>query len=117
MNKFKNSVRRKHLLNRLLNYFFKGLLISLPLAATVAGIFWLFTTVDNFLGEDHFPGLGILIILSVILMIGIIGSSYIVQPFINWFEEWLEKNTWGKISLFFCQRHSRGICWRKEKVF
>jgi uncharacterized membrane protein len=91
MNKFKNSVRRKHFINRLLNYFFKGLLISLPLAATVAGIFWLFTTVDNFLGEDHFPGLGILIILSVILMVGIIGSSYIVQPFINWFEEWLEK--------------------------
>jgi uncharacterized membrane protein len=91
MNKFKNSVRRKHFINRLLNYFFKGLLISLPLAATVAGIFWLFTTVDNFLGEDHFPGLGILIILSVILVVGVIGSSYIVQPFINWFEEWLEK--------------------------
>lgn len=91
MNKFKNSVRRKHFINRLLNYFFKGLLISLPLAATVAGIFWLFSTVDNFLGEDHFPGLGILIILSVILVVGVIGSSYIVQPFINWFEEWLEK--------------------------
>lgn len=91
MNKFKNSVRRKNIINRLLNYFFKGLLISLPLAATVAGIFWLFTTVDNFLGEDHFPGLGILIILSVILVVGVIGSSYIVQPFINWFEEWLEK--------------------------
>ncbi|MDP2176075.1 MAG: DUF502 domain-containing protein [Bacteroidota bacterium] len=91
MNKFKNSVRRKNIINRLLNYFLKGLLISLPLTATVAGIFWLFTTVDNFLGEDHFPGLGILIILSVILVVGVIGSSYIVQPFINWFEEWLEK--------------------------
>ena len=91
MNKIKNSIRRKYVLNRLLNYFFKGLLISIPLAATVGIIMWLFNSLDGVLGKDHPPGLGILIILSIIMMVGWIGSSYIVKPFIDWFDEWLEK--------------------------
>ncbi len=91
MNKLKNSIRRKNMFNRLLNYFFKGLLISIPLAATISIIYWLFETIDGLLGKDHVPGLGILIILSIILMIGWIGSSYIVKPFIDWFDEWVER--------------------------
>jgi uncharacterized membrane protein len=91
MNKFKDPVTSRPLVNRLLNYFFKGLLISIPLAATVLIIIWLFDTVDNILGKDHVPGLGILIIVSIILLIGWIGSSYIVKPFIEAFDTWLEK--------------------------
>lgn len=79
------------MITRLINYFLRGLLISIPVAATIAIIVWLFETIDGLLGKDHFPGLGILIILSLILLIGWIGSSYIVQPIINWFDEWLEK--------------------------
>ncbi len=91
MNNFKNSYRRKRIISKLLNYFLKGLLISIPVAATIAIIVWLFETIDGILGKDHFPGLGILIILLIILVIGWIGSSYIVQPILNWFDEWLEK--------------------------
>lgn len=91
MNNFKSAYRRKRLINRLLNYFLRGLLISIPVAATVAIIVWLFETIDGLLGKDHVPGLGIVIILSIILLIGWIGSSYIVQPILNWFDEWLEK--------------------------
>ncbi|MEZ4805184.1 MAG: DUF502 domain-containing protein [Bacteroidia bacterium] len=74
-----------------MKYFFRGLLIAIPLAATVGIIVWLFDTIDNLLGKDHIPGLGLLIILSVILTIGAIGSSYIAQPFIDWFDDWLER--------------------------
>ncbi len=91
MNNFKSSLRRKRLINRLLNYFLRGLLISIPVAATGTIIVWLFETIDGLLGKDHVPGLGIVIILSIILLIGWIGSSYIVQPILNWFDEWLEK--------------------------
>lgn len=91
MNKFNHEIHRKALFNRLLNYFFKGLLISIPLAATALIIVWLFETIDNILGKDHVPGLGILIIVSIILFIGWIGSSYIFKPFIDWFDTWLEK--------------------------
>ena len=83
MNNFKSAYRRKRLINRLLNYFLRGLLISIPVAATVAIIVWLFETIDGLLGKDHVPGLGIVIILSIILLIGLIGSSYIVQPILN----------------------------------
>lgn len=91
MNTFNSEYRRKKMITRLINYFLRGLLISIPVAATIAIIVWLFETIDGLLGKDHFPGLGILIILSLILLIGWIGSSYIVQPIINWFDEWLEK--------------------------
>jgi uncharacterized membrane protein len=91
MNTFKNPMNRRPLFPRLVTYFFKGLLISIPLAATISIIYWLFTTIDGMLGKDHVPGLGILIILSIILLVGWIGSSYIVKPFIDWFDEWLER--------------------------
>lgn len=101
-NKFNSSFRRKKLLTRFLNYFFKGLLIGIPLFATIMAILWVFNFVDSSLynenvvgkwyyGKDHLPGLGVLIVISFILIIGMIGSSYVVQPFINWFDEWLEK--------------------------
>jgi uncharacterized membrane protein len=91
MNNFNHSYKRKKILSRLINYFLKGLLISIPLAATISIIYWLFETIDGFLGKDHVPGLGILIILSIILVIGWIGSSYLFKPFIDWFDDWLEK--------------------------
>lgn len=91
MNNFNSSYRRKRILSKLLNYFLRGLLISIPVAATIAIIVWLFETIDGLLGKDHIPGLGILIILSIIIAIGAIGSSYLVQPILNWFDEWLEK--------------------------
>ncbi len=91
MNKFNVAYKRKKLLSRLINYFFKGLLISIPLAATIGIIVWLFESIDGILGKGHVPGLGILIILSIILTIGWIGSSYLVKPFIDWFDDWLER--------------------------
>ncbi len=102
MNKFKTDTKRKHLFNKLLNYFLKGLLIGIPLFATIWGISWVFSIVDGTLynenvankwyyGKDHLPGLGVLIVLAVFIITGIIGSSYVVRPFIDWFDEWLEK--------------------------
>lgn len=91
MNTFNSAYRRKRIFNRFLNYFLRGLLITIPLAATIGVIIWLFNTIDNFLGKDHFPGLGILILLVVITFLGFLGSSYITKPFIDWFDEWLEK--------------------------
>lgn len=91
MNQIKSSVRQKRLANKLLNYFFRGLLIAIPVAATGGIIVWLFKTIDGFLGEDHIPGLGVLIILGIILFVGWLGSSYLFQPILNWFDDWLEK--------------------------
>jgi len=86
-----HKVIKRKLFARIVRYFLRGLLISIPLVATGAIILWLFKTVDNLLGKDHLPGIGILIILSGILIVGMIGSSYIVKPFIDWFDDWLER--------------------------
>lgn len=93
MNRFKHEQVRQRLVNRLLKYFLRGLLISIPLAATIGIIVWLFEAIDNRILPEgkHFPGLGILIGLSLILLIGFIGSSYVAKPFIDWFDDWLEK--------------------------
>ena len=91
MNKFRHERVKQRLITRFLKYFFRGLLISIPLVATAAIIVWLFQSIDNILGEDHIPGIGILIILSIILFVGFIGSSYVAKPFIDWFDDWLEK--------------------------
>ncbi|MES2618824.1 MAG: DUF502 domain-containing protein [Bacteroidota bacterium] len=99
MNTFKTTLRRKRLAARLLNYFLKGLLISIPLAATYWVIAWLFGTVDGIIYHNdptkppvaHIPGLGFLIVIGIILLIGFIGSSYLAKPFIDWFDEWMEK--------------------------
>lgn len=91
MNRYNAQTRRKNLGKRFLNYFLRGLLISIPLAATVGTIYWLFNKIDGLLWENHFPGLGVIIIISIILLIGFIGSSYIAKPFLDWFDEWLEK--------------------------
>ncbi len=98
MNKFKSTLRRKRLSNRLINYFLKGLLISIPLAATYSAIAWLFFKVDSIIYNDdptkpiqHIPGLGVAIVIGIVLIVGWIGSSYLAQPFINWFDDWMEK--------------------------
>jgi uncharacterized membrane protein len=51
----------------------------------------LFNAIDGLLGQDHIPGLGVLIVFGSILLVGMIGSSVILQPFISWFDEWLER--------------------------
>ena len=86
-----HKVIKRKLFARLVRYFFRGLLISIPLVATGAIILWLFQTIDNLLGKDHLPGIGILIILSGILLVGMLGSSYVAKPFIDWFDDWLER--------------------------
>lgn len=97
MNRYKTSYRRQRLAKRLLNYFFKGLLISLPLAATFYMGKWLFEAIDSIIGVEHVPGIGVLIIVSVILVIGWVGSSYLAKPFIDWFDDWMEKTPGVKL--------------------
>jgi uncharacterized membrane protein len=58
---------------------------------------WLFEAVDSIIGSDHLPGLGVLIILAIIMLVGWIGSSYLAKPFIDWFNEWMEKTPGVKL--------------------
>jgi len=68
-------------MNKLFRYFLNGLLIIAPITITVwivvAIIDWLNSMLD--LGV---PGLGILLMVILLTVVGFIGSSFLVKPFI-----------------------------------
>jgi uncharacterized membrane protein len=67
--------------DRIKSYFILGLLTLMPLALTLAAIFSLFTWMDSLVvplfpaGFQAFPGFGILISLTIILLIGALAKT------------------------------------------
>lgn len=94
----------KKIVNALIRYFIKGLLVILPLGAAIFLLFWAFTSLDSALnlsdsflidsetGEPlYIPGLGILSVIIIILFVGFIATYLITEPIYNWFNKWLNK--------------------------
>lgn len=69
-------------LRKLLSYFIKGLLITLPIYATYRILRGLMESIDEVLLLDT-PGLGFIIVIGTILLIGLIGSTFITRPIID----------------------------------
>lgn len=74
-------------MKRLGSYFFQGLLLIAPLAATIYIVLFLFQFTDGLLSvylEKYFqlkiPGLGILIIILMLIFLGIIGETVFAKP-------------------------------------
>jgi uncharacterized membrane protein len=68
-------------MKRLLRYFLNGFLILAPISITI----YLILAIVNWL--DHFfdlgiPGLGILVMVLLFTLVGFIGSSFLVRPFL-----------------------------------
>jgi uncharacterized membrane protein len=74
----------------LIKYFFRGLLLVIPIGLTiyilVAAVRWL----DSLLSLKY-PGSGILIIIVSITAIGYIGSTLIAKPILDFFEKLLNR--------------------------
>lgn len=65
-------------MSRLLNYFFRGLIILAPAVITVY-VFWLiFSTVDRWMGLP-IPGLGIVVTIALITLFGFFTSSVLAR--------------------------------------
>lgn len=77
--------------NRLLNYFFRGLLFVVPLALTIYIIIEALDFVDGLIEGIDIPGLGFLIIVVNITFIGYLTSTFITKPFFEWLERALMK--------------------------
>lgn len=87
----------------LFNYFIKGVLIVLPLAAAIYLIYWVISSIDSKLnlsslwtnpetGEPiYIPGLGILTVILFLLFAGIIVTNFITDPIKIWINKWLKK--------------------------
>lgn len=92
---------------KVIQYFLQGLLIIAPLAITIYAIYWVVSTVDNWIPIFREPikdaqgrvighevknyGLGFVIIISTIILIGYLSSFFIQSRLFNLFDRWLEK--------------------------
>lgn len=83
----------KKLSRKILKYFMRGLLLTLPLGGTVwlviVSLTWLNEKLNHFLNL-HIPGLGILIILVGVTLIGILGSGLLLRPVLSILDDLLE---------------------------
>ena len=79
-------------------YFLKGLLYTVPLAITAYVIYQLFMIFDQLIVLPYdIPGLGIVILFAFITLIGVLGSSVIVQPITKRITRFIEKTPFLKI--------------------
>lgn len=92
---------------KIVQYFLQGLLIIAPIAITGYAIFWVITTVDNWIPifresvkdadgrvigyEVKNYGLGFVLILAAVITIGYLSSFFIQSRLFNLFDHWLEK--------------------------
>ncbi len=93
----------KKIAGALLNYFFKGLIIVVPLGAAAYLLFWAVSAVDNALnlsdilwvGKDgrprYIPGLGILNVVVIIMIAGVLVTNVITDPIKVWLNRWINR--------------------------
>lgn len=63
-------------------YFFRGLLITIPVVATIYVVYVVFTKVDSLFGFG-IPGLGIVMTFFIITFVGILASNFLTRWFVN----------------------------------
>lgn len=92
------------LMNKLIRYFFQGLLLISPLAITIYAIVVSLEFIDGLLIHYltdligfRIPGLGLIIILTFITLIGILGSSILIRPVLNSIDRFISRAPLVKI--------------------
>ena len=80
------------------NVFLTGLLILIPISATIFVIYWMFTTIDESLRPFlckmvgfYFPGLSWLFLIALIFLVGILGKFAIGNKLIEAIENLMQK--------------------------
>ena len=95
-------------MKKLLNYFFQGLLVVIPIAVTIFVIYKIITWIDKLLpfqipvklpgiGEVSIPGLGILTIVIAVTAFGYLAKFFVANPFFVLLERILERTPLLKI--------------------
>ncbi|MBS1764539.1 MAG: DUF502 domain-containing protein [Bacteroidetes bacterium] len=95
-------------MKKLLNYFFQGLLVIIPISVTIVVIYKIIFWIDGLLpfqipvklpgiGEVYIPGLGILTIVVGITIFGYFAKFFVANPFFLLLERLLERTPLLKI--------------------
>src|SRR5438045_9483979 len=69
-------------MSRLLNYFFRGVIVVAPVAVTVYICYAIFTSIDNWLGF-RIPGVGFLLTIVLITLVGFFASNLITRGLLS----------------------------------
>jgi uncharacterized membrane protein len=77
-------------MSRLLNYFFRGLVLIAPIAVTIYVVWVLFTRIDGWLGLPV-PGLGFVLTIALITLAGFLASTFITRGFFGILESVFER--------------------------
>ena len=85
-------------MKKLVRFFLQGILYTAPLAITIYILYVIFKNVDGFLQEwiqelfnIRIPGLGILIMITLLVIIGFLGQTFIARPFTYLFNSLLKR--------------------------
>lgn len=77
-------------MKRLVTYFLRGLVLTVPLAVTVAVSWVIFTNIDGWLGLP-IPGAGFVVTIVAITVIGFLGTNFLWNQVIESLEHMLER--------------------------
>lgn len=73
-----------------LNYFFKGVLVIIPLAFSMYVIYKVIYTVDGII-DLGFPGSGFLVTILGLALVGLLVTSFITEPIYNYLDKLLNR--------------------------
>jgi uncharacterized membrane protein len=77
-------------MSRLLNYFFRGLIVVAPLALTIYVCVAIFTRIDRWLGF-RIPGVGFLLTIALITLVGFFASNLLARGLLSAVENTLQR--------------------------
>jgi uncharacterized membrane protein len=77
-------------MKRLITYFLRGLVLTVPLVVTGAIVWITLRTIDGWLGLP-IPGAGLLITLAGITLIGVLGTNLLWASLMEWLEGVLDR--------------------------
>ncbi|MEN9370290.1 MAG: hypothetical protein RI952_1155 [Bacteroidota bacterium] len=83
-------------LKLILNYFFKGVLILVPIFFSVYVIYYVIKSIDGIVNIG-IPGAGILIVLTGFTIVGALVTSFITEPIFNYFDRLLNRMPFFKM--------------------
>ncbi len=89
------------IINKFINYFLQGLLYVAPLGLTLWIIYEVFIKIDSLFNwiipNVHIPGLGIVVVITIIAFLGYVGKFFITMPLSNIFHKMLKRTPFIKL--------------------
>jgi uncharacterized membrane protein len=77
-------------MNRVLRYFFQGLIVVVPIAVTMYVLWAAFAAIDSWL-DLSVPGLGVVAVFAGVLLIGFLTSLFLVRPLMRALDALLDR--------------------------